>query len=342
MKRHPSKPPFFPRRRGRIHLGDLAHALDELGNDDDERAQKIAASLGFNLSKTSPADESQRSRSAHERMPRRGSAAQRPLPSRKPSVSTPPKPPVRLSLPEGPAFGNLESLDDLQPAIEELVAPDPAFELYDDKTYPALSQPSLIRDNTSRGIFTALLQTTRASRRIDIRALIRKSSKGLPPRQLPREQTGTLDHGCQLLLDYADSMTPWRDDLRILTHQLEKVVGRENVLVHEFNEFPLEAQYWTSDFERRPWQPKSGTPVLVVTDLGLPFSHSAYRLQLRWREFIQRCQQAAIPLILLIPWEYGGFVEKALGHYPYLFPWSPRTTASQIKGLIGPGHPIQS
>lgn len=320
-------------RRGEVHLGDLIRALGELPWKDDLQAAKIAESLGFTLRQHN--QKQARNKSARNRDISHKTSKPPETVAKRPSVSTPPAP---IQLPDAIMPGLLKEQHDLQPPPSSILQPDSQFEHYDENKYPAVTQPSLIPNNTARGIFTALLQTSRASRAINIRKLIRQSSGGLPPKHLPYLQTGTLEHGCQLLLDYSDSMVPWRDDIQSLTHQLENVVGKDSVTVFKFKALVLEAEHWAADMEPQQWQPVPQVPVLVATDFNLPMQQSEFRLETRWENFIQQCEKAASPLIFLIPWEYDAWLEKTVGTYPYLFPWSPLVTANRIKSLIGTGH----
>ncbi|MEW8627231.1 MAG: hypothetical protein AB2551_15890 [Candidatus Thiodiazotropha sp.] len=324
---------------GDIHLADLISALSDLPWRNEEQASKIAAALGFSLQ-----NPQQHKLQKNRSMPgigaiQRSRRRQKP-PSTKKSVSTPPAPTPKLELPDGALPGTLTEVDDLPPSIDEVQQPDPAYERFDDHEYSAVNPPSLFLEQTSRGLLTALLQTVRESHRIDIDKLIQRSGKGTLPRRFPYQETGTLEHGCQLLLDYADSMVPWWNDLEALTNQLYKTVGKVLVNRYQITDDPRQAESWTDDDELETWKPKTGIPNLVVTDFGLPNQHSAYRLQQRWRAFIDECEAAQSPLIFLVPWEYDEWLSSNLGGYPYLFQWSPATSASQIRSLIGIGHRV--
>lgn len=322
-----------------IHLGDLIRALSDLPWRNDEQAWKIAAALGF--SQQNPQQHKvQQNRAMPDACVTNRIRERRIPPAAKKGVSTPPAPAPRIALPDGALPGTLSRLDDLSPPVDEIQQPDPNFERFDAREYGAIDSPSLFLDNTSRGLLTALLQTVRESRRIDLAKLIRQSGKGVLPRRFSYQETGTLEHGCQLLLDYSDSMVPWWDDLETLGNQLEKTLGRELVSRYRFTDDPLQAEYWTDDDNPEHWRPRSETPNLVATDFGLPNRHSAYRLQRRWQPFINDCEKAQCPLIFLVPWEYDDWLRGNLGGYPYLFRWSPATGASRIRSLIGIGHRV--
>jgi len=323
--------------RSDIHLGDLIGALSDLPWRNEEQARKIAAALGF--SQQNPQQHKvQKTRSTPVAGTSNRVRGRQPLPAGKGKVSTPPAPAPRIQLPDGALPGTLTRLDDLSPPADEIQRPDSDFERFDECEYSAIDLPSLFLDNTSRGLLRALLQTMRQSRRIDLGKLLRRAGTGLLPRRFPYRETGTLEHGCQLLLDYSDSMVPWWDDLEALCRQLEKTLGKSLVIRYQITDDPMQAEYWANADEPEFWQPRAGIPNLVATDFGLPNQRSAYRLQRRWRSFIDRCEKARCPLIFLVPWEYDEWLSGNLGGYPYLFRWSTATSASQIRSLIGIGH----
>lgn len=322
-----------------IHLGDLIQALSDLPWQSEEQARKIAAALGF--SQQNPQQHKvQQNRSMPVSDNRNRIRARQSLPSFNKKISTPPAPAPRIELPDGVLPGTLTQLDDLTPPADEVQQPDLNFERFDEHEYSAIDPTSLFLENTSRGLLTALLQTVRESRQLDLAKLIRQSGKGILPSRFPYQETGSLDHGCQLLLDFSDSMVPWWNDLEALNNQLNKTLGKSLVSRYQFTDDPEQAECWTDTNDPISWKPQTGVPNLVATDFGLPNQHSSYRLQRRWRAFIDRCEKAQCPLIFLIPWEYDDWLSNNLGGYPYLFRWSPATGASQIRSLIGIGHRV--
>jgi hypothetical protein len=69
-------------------------------------------------------------------------------------------------------------------------------------------------------VFTAALATLRQGDRLDVDQLVRRVVEGRLPPRLPRLHGGDARRGCQLLLDFSDSMLPWWEDLRELAAQL--------------------------------------------------------------------------------------------------------------------------
>ena len=330
-------------KRSEIHLGDLIEALSQLPWQNEQQAEKIARSLGF-----APQDllieqhQTQKSRSAHQPQAASSSHTGKKISEADPPMSIPRQPSTPVFLPNATISGPLQRKADLPPPIVELARPsaDDPFVHYDSHQYSPAPHHPLFPENTNRGIFTALLQTSRNSHRIDLARLLRLSARGMPPSHLPLDREGTLQYGCQLLLDFGETMAPWKNDLHSITVQIETVVGKQSVTTYRFKDEPNKAAHRTRPAEPKPWAPESRVPVLVATDFGLPLIQSEFRIQKLWKDFIRRCEQSSSPLIFVIPWEWPleSWLGKALGPYPYLFPWSPNLSSSQIKGLVGKGH----
>ncbi len=332
-------------KRSEIHLGDLALALSQLPWQHEWQAEKIAQSLGFTTQEQFVRQhQTQKSRSAPQQKNAQTDLREKLSSHLRLPVSTPAPPSPPIALPQETVSGPLEAKNDLPPPAAQLEKPAPngTFIHYDEQTYKAVPHSSLLPENTSRGILASLLQTRRNTRKIDLLQLIRLSARGLPPKHLPYLQDTTLQQGCQLLLDFSESMTPWKYDLQSLSELARSVIGKETVKVYRFREDPEKATHRTPVKKTELWSPNSGTPVLVATDFALPFSGSEFQIHKRWRTFMKCCEQASSPLIFLLPWNHDTWLEKVLGPYPYLFSWSPATSSVQIKGVIGHGHKIGS
>ncbi|NOZ53887.1 MAG: hypothetical protein GXP08_12265, partial [Gammaproteobacteria bacterium] len=196
----------------------------------------------------------------------------------------------------------------------------------------------LIPDSTSRGILSAALATQREGDAVDIHGLIDRIVAGHIPSRLPRLPAGTLERGCQLLLHYSDDSVPYWEDMNALVQQVQQVIGVMRTDLYEFTDKPLDARRWSPADNYCPWQPKKGLPIVVATDLGMGGGSSTAQIKNSWRPFIQRCEVAVSPLILLIPWRRKYWPEQQLGPYPYLIHWSPHTTAAMVRRRIGKGH----
>ncbi len=328
-------------KRGEIQLGDLITAFVALSCEEDSDRELIAQSLGF---QHLPGQRNQgRSRSAHHSHSQKPDVSDNEKPTPKFNRPTAPRPPrVPVPLPEAASISSLSFQGMLESDEDDLQKPDMNFERYDDHKYTPLPLPSLLPNRTARGVLSALLQTQRTGRRLDLQRLIRESSTGYLPSSLPRLKEVSLQNGCQLLLDVGHSMSPWRDDLETLSAQVQDVVGAGQCTEFRYSDSPLEAEAWSLNDEPVQWQAIPGTPVLVVTDFNLPNGHNRYAIRKQWSRFIQQCKDSESPLLFLIPWDFNAELEETLGSYPFLFEWSEKSTASTVRSLIGPGHNVTS
>lgn len=325
-----------PRKdRGQIHLGDLARALKCLGWQDDEQAKAIAACLGFGLLAT-----------PKPRAPNEIYDRQR-YPSHEPPVSQPP--PRRVFVPPAPEPPAVLPAHALPSALQPLTERAPAAladsdwlgdedALFAERSETEIARRSLLPERTSRHIVSSALATLRVGQEIDIPKLIQAIGRRQIMVELPHRPDATLERGCQLLLDYGATMIPFWEDLSDLVRQVTDVVGQANIQAYSFDTLPTEAMHWTIDGERLPWQP-DGRPVLIATDFGIQGKSGRVPLNPAWLTFIERCDTAGSPLVILIPWPEQRWPAD-IGGYPHLVHWSPHTSAAMVKRKIGPGHRV--
>jgi hypothetical protein len=256
----------------------------------------------------------------------------------RPSLKAPPQPPVPVALPPRVLHSVLNDLGRALPSPQ--AAPHWLFSDYEtlQTTNGAVAprQP-LIPDNRARGVLSSTLATVREGEQLDVDDLIRRVVQGRMPRRLPRRVSATLCMGCQLLLDFADTMTPWWEDLHALSAQVTAVVGEASVAAFDFDGNPETASRWRDDDEREPWRPMTGTPVVVATDFGIRDKSASRPIEPAWHEFIAKCESAGSPLVILIPWPRAYWPEH-LGPYPDLVHWNPRTTVAMVRRELGVGH----
>lgn len=328
-----------PDQHGSIHLGDLLRALETLPWQNEEQAAAIIRSLGFIVEAPRQKKKNVRIVSNDSRLSP-DPEPEKKQPVSKPNFAVPPQPQPPAELPAGILKSELELLP--QQATTESSSPDwltpPDDAQITEKPLPKVHRQPLIADNTSRGILTAALVTQREGDAIDIHGLIDRIVTGHIPQRLPRLPAGTLERGCQLLLHYSDDSVPYWEDMNVLLQQAQQVIGATRINLYEFTDEPLEARCWNPADNFSTWQPKKGVPVLVATDIGLGGGNSTAQIKNSWRPFIQRCETAGSPLILLIPWRRKYWPEQQLGPYPYLIHWSPHTTAAMVRHRIGEGH----
>lgn len=330
-------------RRGEIHLGDLIRALATLHGGDDEQAQAIAGCLGFGLEApdVQPAGPT----------PTVGERSQMPTPEknqptavpRPPGLAAPPARSPRIELPAQILKSTLNAVDAL-PAAESVAAPTWLADGYRRlDPVPGVSPPrqTLIRSDTARGVFTAALATLRQGDQLDVDQLVRRVVAGRLPPRLPRLPSATLAHGCQLLLDFSDSMLPWWEDLRELARQVAAVLGEERVSVFDFDASPEQAGCWLpgkdGEQHRQPWQPEPGRPILAATDFGIQGYPPRSQPDAGWTKLIQDCHARGCPLIILVAWSRA-YWPTTLGPYLELVHWHPQTSAAMLRRQVGGGH----
>lgn len=341
------------RIRGEISLADLLIATKDLPWKNKQQLRQIAQSLGFTLKKdalgsgkTGPEQtKGVYDHNYYDRKPRpkqKEKAANLPF-----TAPPPPELPVELSSNAQVLPSELIPRDNHEP-IE--IPPD---WLADESQFPpllsaekpaaaALPRENLFPDNSSRGIITATLATQRVGCEPDIPQIITRIVRGDILHKIPYEKSTTLDQGCQLLLDYNETMVPYWEDLNSLGTQLEDVIGSDRVERYEFKNHPLDAKQWISRKKHKGWKPKIAKPVLVASNLGQT-GHGSDDTDINlstinhdWQPFIARCQQHHVPLLILTPWQRAAW-PVGLGDYPILIHWNPKTSASMVRQLIGNG-----
>jgi len=322
--------------RGEIHLGDLARALAALKWENDDQAKAIAACLGFALH-TSPKPKPPVEIYDRQRYPSGERTPEQPPPER--PLFVPPAPEAVPPLPANHLAGRIQPLPERAPA-----APDDSAwlqegdALYSAEEQTAVARQPLFLERTSRHIVSAALGTLRSGAEIDEAKLISAICRREPIPELPRRPEATLELGCQLLLDYSASMVPFWEDLNGLIGQVGEVMGEGNTRVYSFDTRPTEAVCWTPEGEREPWQPE-GRPVLAATDFGIQGRSGRAQPDSAWRIFAERCRQAGVPLVILVPWPRARW-PLDLGGCPELVHWNAHTSASTIRKKIGLGHRI--
>lgn len=332
--------------RGEIGIGDLLRALHRLhAGDDDELTRAIADVLRLDLrAPTRPLPQAP--------TPSVGSRAQEtpiissPAPS---PLASPPQAPGRAAPPWQPEPPPPPLPEDRLPVR---IVSDPAPPVADDArpawldepyrllspTLPKLARHALLPERTARGVLVATVTSARCGDAIDVAALTRCLAQRRLPARLPRLPETTGQRGCQLLLDFSDSMLPWWEDLRALARQATAVFGREGVDIFEFAVQPAGARRW--DAERQvfvPWRVEPGRPLLVATGFGIRVIHgqrAPFRQAAEWRAFVADCRAADAALSFFFPWPRN-YQPTDLGLHPQIVHWHPATSAAMLRRQRG-------
>ncbi|MFF7246173.1 hypothetical protein ACFZBU_19945 [Embleya sp. NPDC008237] len=158
------------------------------------------------------------------------------------------------------------------------------------------------------GVMFAVASTDVFGRVLDERALTRAMAACSPVRGLPFRIRPSTRLGMQLVLDGGESMLPFRADQQWLRELADAVVGRGRVEVLRFRGTPGRGVRVVGRRRGRVAYrpPAAGTPVVVVSDLGLrrlPFSGSSAAGVGEWRDWLDAVRRAGCPVVCLTPYE---------------------------------------
>ncbi len=327
--------------KGEIQFADLIKALGGLPWHGEHQAQAIAGCLGFGLA--APNMQQYKAGTTIYGPDKPGTQSTPAPTSKSPPLAMPPAPPLPVTLPAHVLNATLTALPHLAPAHAnqgaDWLAED--YQVLQPETGLSPARLALLPDTRARGVFSAALATLRAGDELDIAELVRRVCQGHIPPRLPRLPAATLAHGCQLLLDFSDTMQPWWDDLRGLARQIAQVVGGDTVSVFDFDQNPGAATQWLANGEERAWHPEPGRPILVATDFGIRGTPSTRPIPAWWSDFVEHCAKRGSPLLILIPWSHTYWPE-GLGPYPDLMHWHPHTSAAMVRRKLGRGHRVQT
>lgn len=324
-----------------IGLSDLLIALADLPWQTEAHKMAIFHALGFAWQDSKPeAIDASSPRQIFDPNRYQHRPTIKPASNTPPGFSPPPPPRAPVELPQLILNSHLKALDAVPDEAPEWLNQDNVL-LADEKPQVKALRANLFPDLTHRGILSAGLRVQKQGKDVDIPRLIKHVTKGQIPKIVPTRTEVTLERGCQLLLDYSDSMVPFWQDLTALADQVQNVLGKERVKIYEFDQDPTVAQCWDNPLAAESWHVDNTRPVLVATDLGINGSGLRWPIGPNWCRFINLCSQKRIPLIVLIPWNSEYWPDIPSSH-PILVHWNPHTTATMIKKRVGAGHQIQS
>ncbi|MCK6685411.1 MAG: hypothetical protein L6R30_23660 [Thermoanaerobaculia bacterium] len=122
----------------------------------------------------------------------------------------------------------------------------------------------------TRRVIGGLIATEAPLGGLDVDQLLRSLTAMRVVRRLPRKRRPTMRHGVQVLLDRHPSMMVFYADQSALRREIEAFAGRERTAVLRCDGFPPARVSEISSARWRPYSPpEAGTPVLLVSDLGL-------------------------------------------------------------------------
>lgn len=147
------------------------------------------------------------------------------------------------------------------------------------------------------------------TRGLDVPLLVKQLAEQQLPRHLPRRQLKTWHPQWVVVLDFAKRLWPYRQDMHQLAEHLLHACGQSGVSIRIINHGPL--QDWTDWVEEQRaggalpakhtgCTPPAGTPVLLVSDLGL-LEGTESSSRLAWQGFIRQLLKSQIRPLALLP-----------------------------------------
>ncbi len=203
----------------------------------------------------------------------------------------------------------------------------------------------LFNPKTSRALISTAFATQRNEGAIDFATLFDQICALRPVTRLPRLPVSTLRFGIQLLLDRGQGTWPYYGDQELIRHEILGIVGRDRVETLYFSDSPLRG-FGPGSRSRwqRPYQPPAaGTPVVVVTDLGIGRRRNP-RMGAReeeWLRFAEAVSDAECPLLALVPYAEPRW-PIALRKAMYILSWDRGTHVSLVRRTVGHGLQVRA
>jgi hypothetical protein len=197
---------------------------------------------------------------------------------------------------------------------------------------------SLFIERLTPSLVGAMVATDAGDGRLDIERLVRHLAARDFPRQLPVLPRPSLFRGVQLLVDVGTAMVPFRRDVAVLADLVTVVVGRASVDRQYFADSPLNGigpgARWT--WYERYVPPAPGTPVLVVSDLGIggPLGNTARSTPEEWAALVDVLGRRGSPLVALVPYPRSRWPGELVGRLP-IVAWDRRTSLTHVRRAVG-------
>ena len=194
----------------------------------------------------------------------------------------------------------------------------------------------LLPPGQAGSILAAAVETRDLNGPVDIDRLVETVARARPVQRLPRLPLSSLVRGVQLLVDTGVGMEPFARDQQELASELRRVIGRSRVTELHFRNTPTRGAgsgpVWTWASYYVP--PAPGTPVLVLTDLGIggPRASPQRSQAWEWRALAERLARRGSSLIAFVPYPPSRF-PAGLARSMTIVPWDRTTTISTVRSL---------
>jgi len=319
-------------RRSQIFLADLLRGIDQLKIRDAEVARSVLRMLSLDRLEAAP--EALRQAAAVGPGVDRATAS-----TQTPEMKTPPvQRPPQLSSEARSARLERRARGTAAPPAPPWLDSTPALARPAGPTPPSRLFQPLFPRTLARGLLSATLATLDRDGPLDIQACVEEIAQLRPLREFPREQVTTLRLGAQVLVDSGLGMAPFRPDVDDLIARIGQLLAPGQVSLLHFAGTPARGCVPHGHPEMKPWpMPARGTPVLVLTDLGIgaPAGSRDRPAVSEWLAFFDSARLAGVAVTALLPygpkrWPHGLAGSVRLVH------WDHRTTAAAIRRTLGP------
>lgn len=190
---------------------------------------------------------------------------------------------------------------------------------------PKLPFEPLLVPTKVRALLSTLLATEVEEGPLDVQRLIASIARREPVTRLFRKRSPTLRRGVQVLVDRGASMSLFARDARWLARELQNVIGAPRVDLWLFADCPARGVGRPEDDEWSTYRaPASGTPVLLLTDLGIGATAATRADAVEWEPFLAAVRAAACPVFVLAP--YASHRWPPLAQRIEALPWDRRVT----------------
>lgn len=325
-------------RRGPISVGDAIRAILDLRPADADTAETIRELLGIDREPTTPA------------LPNIGAWK----PSTNEAVSSSPSTPDAGSrvqpVPETPGpdprATPMTGLDARRTKTGTGPPPPPDWADLREETLRPTSRgatqlpPPLFAPPRGRAILSTTLATVVNEGDVDLDRVVEQLADGQMLRQLPRLPSLTLRRGVQLLVDRGPAIDPFRGDIEGLSQHLDDILSDDRLEIASFAGCPSRDVGTGSRRDWSPWKSRGqGTPVVVVTDLGIggPRSDPDRATVGEWLRFARQVREARCELIALVPYEAARWPPE-LSRAMTVIHWSERTSVGSVRRARHEAH----
>lgn len=188
------------------------------------------------------------------------------------------------------------------------------------------SHEPLLPPGQAPALLATLCSTTRFTGRVHVRMTVERMARRQPMRRLPRYARQTLARGVRVSADGGEGLKAFVQDRQQVVAALKLLMGEGLVEEGWFLDDPLDEAYPT----RAPWP---GTPVLLLTDLGIGGGGARRRWPRPDRLLALSRQMAAqgSPVLALVPYPPDRWPPGLDRGLAMVF-WDRRITVSAVRG----------